>query len=143
MTPTLPPPEDPSLAQTRGSRRGCLWRLGCLAIWFPLIMLPLVLFALAIQGEVALWHNSAFPSGAEHPVLQIKLLMDIDTRGLNVTRSYVSSSADGNNAACVQTHVRYLLWQGESTPADYCDCYARASDAEPWTLTSTAAGQCE
>lgn len=143
MTSTLPPPEESRSTQTHILRRGCLWRLGCLAIWFPLIMLPLVLFALAVQGEVALWHNSAFPSGAEHPAFQIKLLMDIDTRGLNVTRSYVASSAAGNNAACIQTHVRYLLWQGVSTPADYCDCYARTSETEPWTLTSTAAGQCE
>lgn len=119
--------------------RGCLWRAGCLVIWLPLIALPIVLLALAVQGEIALWHGSDFPDNHEHPFLQAKLLMDIETRGLNVTRSYVASEQDGGGV-CVQTHVSYLLWQGESTPASYCDCYARRGDR--WELQSTAAGDC-
>ena len=143
MTSTVPPAEEIHGTPTGRSGRGCLWRLGCLAIWLPLILLPLLLFMLAVQGEVSLWHNASFPAGAEHPALQAKLLMDIDTRGLNVTRSYIATSSADNNLSGVQTVVLFLLWHGISTPADYCDCYARDTADVPWTLQSTAAGQCK
>lgn len=143
MISTVPPAETTNPPPPSRFGRGCLWRLGCLTIWLPLILLPLLLFMLAVQGEVALWHSGSFPAGEEHPALQAKLLMEIDTRGLNVTRSYIATSSADNNAACVQTVVRFVLWQGASTPADYCDCYAREASDAPWVLQSTAAGQCE
>ncbi|MBK9122882.1 MAG: hypothetical protein IPM16_07130 [Chloroflexi bacterium] len=136
MTETTP---EPIVVKPPMTVRGCLWRAGCLIIWFPLILLPIVLLALAVQGEIALWHRSDFPDSHEHPFLQAKLLMDIDTRGLNLTRSFIASG-EGSDAVCVQTYVSYMLWQGEGEPSSYCDCYARSG--ERWALQSTAAGDC-
>lgn len=130
---------EPIVVKEKLSRRGCLWRVGCVAVWLPLMLLPLLLLLIAVQGEIALWHPADFPDSAEHPFFQAKLLMDIDTRGLNVTRSYIAARSD-DGAVCVQTHVSYVLWQGEGPPASYCDCYARSS--ERWTLQSSSQGTC-
>lgn len=137
------PDETPVVVKQKMGARGCAWRLGCIVVWLPLILLPLFLLILATQGEVALWHNDRFPDGEEHPFLQAKLLMDIDTRGLNVTRSYISSGNAEDTAVCVQTNVRFLLWQGEGTPVDYCDCYGRNAPAESWEFVARTQGTCE
>jgi hypothetical protein len=137
------PDEELIIVKQKMGVRGCAWRLGCLVVWLPLILLPLFLLLLATQGEVALWHNDSFPNGEEHPFVQAKLLMDIDTRGLNVTRSYISSSNAQDTAACVQTNVRFLLWQGEGTPVDYCDCYTRDAAGDAWEFQARTQGVCE
>jgi len=135
--------EEPVILKQKMGLRGCAWRLGCLVVWLPLILLPLFLLMLATQGEFALWHGDSFPDGEEHPFLQAKLLMDIDTRGLNVTRSYISSSNAQDTAVCVQTNVRFMLWQGEGPPVDYCDCYGRDAAADPWVFQARTPGVCE
>lgn len=135
--------EEPIIVRQKIGARGCAWRLGCIVVWLPLILLPLFLLILATQGEFALWHNDSFPDGEEHPFVQARLLMDIDTRGLNVTRSYVSSSNPDDTAVCVQTNVRFLLWQGEGTPVDYCDCYERDAANDPWQFDARTQGMCE
>lgn len=141
--PSSPPADEVIVVRERMTRRGCLWRFGCVVLWLPLMLLPLFLFLLATQGEVALWHNASFPSSAEHPFLQVKLLMDIDTRGLNITRSYISTPPSGSDAVCVQTNVRFLLWQGQGEAVDYCDCYAPHDDgSDGWTFVSTNSGLC-
>lgn len=137
------PDEEPIIFKQKMGVRGCAWRLGCLAVWLPLILLPLFFLILATQGEFALWHAESFPDGDEHPFLQAKLLMEIDTRGLNVTRSYISSANAQDTAVCVQTNVRFLLWQGEGMPVDYCDCYTRDAAEDPWGFQARAQGVCE
>ena len=135
--------EEPIVVKQKIGIRGYAWRLGCIVVWLPLILLPLFLLILATQGELALWHADSFPDGEEHPFVQAKLLMDIDTRGLNVTRSYISSSNAEDTAVCIQTQVRFLLWQGEGVPVDYCDCYARNTATDPWEFEARAQGMCE
>lgn len=135
--------QEPILIKQKIGARGCAWRLGCIVVWLPLILLPLMLLIMAVQGEVALWHNSSFPDGAEHPFVQARLLMDIDTRGLNITRSYISSSSAQDTALCVQTSVRFLLWQGKGQPVDYCDCYTRPAVGDDWGFQARTHGVCE
>jgi hypothetical protein len=117
-------------------------RAGCGAavlLWMVVLLIPAFLFLLAIQGEVALWHSGDVPEGESHPLLQVKLLMEVETRGLNITSSNVVRQDD---LTCMQTSVRYLLWQGEGNNVSYCDCYTRESNESAWELVTTNEGSC-
>jgi len=125
------------------ARRGLFGRLGCalgLLIWLAVMLIPGFLFLLAVQQEISIWHGGGFPERDYHPALQIKLMMDIDTRGVSITRSYVALSEE--NATCVETQVQYVLWQGRGEPAAYCDCYTRAQPPNAWSYTGTQQGAC-
>lgn len=138
------PQEHPVPVPAQRPRRNPLRRLGCglaLIVWFGILLIPGFLLMLAMQEEVAIWHGGDFPEREYHPALQISLLMDIDTRGVNITRSYIATSS-GDTAACVETQVSYVLWQGRGDPATYCDCYTRATAGEAWTYTGTEQGRC-
>lgn len=140
---TLPlPDEEITVVKEKMTTKGCLWRMGCVVIWLPLILLPVLLFSLAFNGDVSLWHGAGFPESSQHPFLQARLLMEIDTRGVNITRSYIASSSPDDLSACVETEVRFLLWQGKGEPADYCDCYARETTDAAWTFQSQSASTC-
>lgn len=124
-----------------GQRRAYTRRFGCgLAVlaWLLVLLIPGFLFLLAIQGEIVLWHGGDVPASESHPLLQVKLLMEIETRGLNITRSTPVTQSESET--CMQTVVSYLLWQGEGSNVSYCDCYERAN--ETWQLTSTGDGSC-
>ncbi len=126
------------------SRRSIWRRPGCLLgllLWMVFLMLPLGLFILAIEGDITIYHGGGVPERLEHPRLQIRLVSEIDYRGLNVNTSSVNRS--GSNTMCIQTDVRYLLWQGDGEAATYCDCYGRSDTESAWVFESTAAGQCD
>lgn len=126
-----------------GHMRAYARRTGCLIavlLWSLFMLFPMFLFLLAINGEIALWHGGNFPENESHPLLQVKLLSEIQTRGLNITASYVAESSE--TAACVQTDVRYLLWQGRGENISYCDCYTRETAQSTWTPAATTRGVC-
>ena len=138
MTEQLPPPLDASQALPK-RKRGLLGRLGCalgLLVWLVLILSPCLVFTLATQGELVLNLGSA-PS----QTARAWLVMEADERGLGLSLPSVQPSADGN-ALCVQTDVRYLLWQGQTDSVSYCECYRRASADAPWDHVSTVEGVC-
>jgi hypothetical protein len=133
-----PAPETP---RHRIGLKGYAWRAGCLIIWIPLILLPIIFIVLATQNEIAVWHGDSMPEGSAHPVIQVKLIMEIDTRGLNITRSYLATETD--QSLCVQTDVSFLLWQGRGDNVSYCDCYAREATTQPWLFSASTAGVCQ
>lgn len=125
----------------RKRRWSPLQRVGCvlgLLLWLLVMTVPFLLFVLAIQGQITIAHPGDVPDGHEHPLLQVKLIMEPDYRGLNITNSSVQR--DGENL-CVQTDVRFILWQGEGEPASFCDCYTQVNDE--WSLETTTIGTCE
>ncbi len=116
-------------------------RLGCFAmigVWLVVMMIPFMLILLAVQGEIRLGHSGDVPDKHEHPLLQINLVMEIDFRGLNITHSSVNRDGDD---LCIQTNVRYLLWEGEGDPATFCDCYTRQGD--DWQFAQTTMQACD
>jgi hypothetical protein len=127
---TIPPP-----------KQSLIKRIGCgilVVMWFILILTPACFLMLAMQGEIALWHGGNFPENEAHPLFQVKLLMDADTRGLNIT---TSSLVDGpDNQVCVQVYVRYMLWQGRGENTSYCDCYTH--EETDWDFTGSSRGVC-
>lgn len=122
-----------------------LGRLGCYlltVLWFVILLLPCAMFALATQGEITL-HHANVPEPLSHPLMQIRLVMDVENRGLQVTTSNIRQPSD--TALCVQVRVEYLLWQSseaEDQSVRYCDCYERANTEAQWQYTETLPGQC-
>lgn len=126
-----------------GRRRAYAGRLGCAVIvlgWSLCLLIPGLLMYLAVQGEIAFWHGDDVPSSDAHPRLQVKLLMEADTRGLSITTSNPISLPE--NITCMQTDVRFVLWQGSGNNVNYCDCYQGDESGDNWQLISTAAGVC-
>ncbi len=125
-------------------KRSLIRRAGCavlLIVWFLMLSLPLGFFILAIEGQITLAHGSDVPDRHEHPRIQVRLVTEIDYRGLQFTNSTIDQQND--LTLCVQTNVRYLLWQGEGETATFCDCYTRPDIADEWLFESTTTGQCE
>lgn len=113
-------------------------RVGCilaLIVWFLLLLLPCGLFTLATQGEISVSQGSL--PGQQ---MRLWLIMEVDERGLGV--SSTAARQDDANNACLQTSVSYLLWQGQSDPLVYCECFARDSADAAWTLVSTQTDAC-
>jgi hypothetical protein len=105
-------------------------------------MLPCFCFALAINSEIRI-PNGNIPEPEQHPFLQISLIMEIQQRGLQISRSTIVNSTE--TSACVETSINYLLWQTDesSAPATYCNCYERADANGQWQLTSNTLQACE
>lgn len=123
-------------------KRSLLRRIGCgvaLIIWFAVLLLPTFFFILAVEGDITLRHRGDVPDKHQHPLLQVNLLMDADTRGLQLTNSSVDRGEDG---LCIDTSVRYFLWQGEGENVRFCDCYIRNDADDSWNFDSTSPEAC-
>lgn len=128
-------------------RRSLLGRIGFVALligWLSFLMLPFFLIVLAIQGEIGLAHGAYMPDHSAHPVLRFTLLNDpqnLANQGISITTSQISWGTA--TQLCVQTHVRFLMWEGRGDPASYCDCYTRATAEQAWVYAETTPGLCE
>lgn len=113
-------------------------RMGCWALviaWFLLMLLPCFCIALAINQEIVI------PTGSvpgQH--IRIWLIMEEDGRGVGISSASLVNSSE--NAVCVQTQTRFVLWAGRAEPVQSCECYQRASTADAWSLVSIEAAQC-
>lgn len=123
-----------TVPQPRSRRRRLLLSFA-LVIWFMLLMLPCVLFTLAINQEIVI-------STGDLPGQQLRvwLVMEPMQRGLGY--SFASVVQRSERVACLTTNNGFLLWQGRGEPARYCECYERASTADPWVLTSVDMDAC-
>lgn len=128
----------------RARSKSLLFRLGCgflLIIWFLVLLLPLAMLILAAEREIRIPQPSGIPDRHEHPLWQITLINEVDYRGLQVTSSTVKRN--GENALCIQTNIRYLLWYGKGEAARYCDCYERSDLDTEWQFAGTSTGACK
>jgi hypothetical protein len=132
-------------AQVIPRPEGWLGRFGCgvlLVVWFAVMLLPCALIGLAFNGEITIPHGNV-PEPAEHPLFQVRLIMEIENRGLQFTRTGIHPESD--TAVCVQSTVTYLLWQQEDdqeTSVVYCDCYERPDSQTAWVFTDRNSGAC-
>lgn len=127
----------------RKKRRTPLARLSWLLfilVWVLILFMPFALLTLASRGQITISHSGDVPDKHEHPLLQARLISEIDYRGLVITRSTIDRIDTGN--LCIQTHVSYLLWQGEGEAASFCDCYNREEGADAWSFVSSEIGSC-
>jgi hypothetical protein len=134
-----------------GRRSAYARRFGCgvaVIAWALIMLTPLALLILAVQGEITISHGDRVPEPEAHPLLQIRLLSEVRNAGLVITTSSLAeqSTQDEESHVCTLTHVRYLLWEGEGQNASYCDCYVRPSEAtsnSAWSYTGTTQNTCE
>lgn len=150
-----PKPDSPELSSTIEEqieeiqpqpKRSLLSRLGCgflLVIWFVVLMTPCALLYLASNGEIRIGHTD-IPDAHEHPRLSIELVTEVDSRGLRIVNSSVVDNMPDDNALCVQTNVRFLLWRTSENNQDtlYCDCYERDTADAEWIFNQTMPEMC-
>ena len=74
-------------------------------------------------------------------MFQLSLISEVEARGLRVTTTLVSSPDD--LSLCVQTNVRFVLWEGDGEPASFCDCYTREDNNSDWQFESYIDTACE
>ena len=125
------------------TQRKVLWRFGCLIgllLWLVLMVIPPILFILAVRGDITLPRYGDVPNRHEYPLFQVKLIMEEDFRGLGLLNTKLYPDDDLN--LCVQTNVRYLLWAGEGEPAVFCTCYNRENADLDWVLLETVRESC-
>jgi hypothetical protein len=119
-------------------KRSLLRRIGCgilLVFWFALLLVPCFCLVMATNQEIVI------PTGSlpgQH--LRIWLIMEVDQRGLGISTANVVQSDE--NTACLETYNRFLLWQGQGDNVSFCECYARESADQAWSLMSMDEGTC-
>lgn len=139
-------PPELSQPPARAGRRRSLRRLGCglaLLCWFTLLLTPCALFFLAAHGEIRLNHGD-IPEPHAHPLLLISLISETADRGLRIESSWIATGASDDRTICVESAVRFLLWEysGGNQNVNYCDCYQRDAPADNWELSKTVGAAC-
>jgi hypothetical protein len=137
-----PPPIDADASRTamagnQAPARRMLRSIGlgaAVILWFLLLVTPCLMFTLATHRYLSL-PLVGVAEPANHPLIEIHLLTDIETRGLQITTSHFTERND--RSQCITVQVSYLLWAGSGEPASYCDCYLRDEPDQPWTLRTT------
>lgn len=113
-----------------------LRRLGCgilLTLWFMLMLWPCVMIQVLVEGEFVV--NLSDRPGHE---ARIFTTQNEDQRGFGF--SFASINSENDERLCIQTNVRYLMWQGENEPVDYCRCYDRVEDR--WQTAPAVDSKC-
>ena len=147
-----PTPAAPSHAeadrQQEDGRKGTsrLRRVVCgllVPLWFMLLLTPCALFYLAANGEIRIWQDNV-PDPYSQPRLLISLISEMGDRGLRIETSSVFNSDADNLSTCVETKVRFLLWetQGGNQDVTYCECYGRADAESAWAWDRTYGNSC-
>ena len=135
---TITPMDDAEVStSTARPQRGPLARLGCgvaLVIWGLLLLTPCFFITLAVRGEISL---DTGPAPEQR--LRIWLIMEADERGIGIS---TTSSQQQAELTCIQTDVRFVLWEGEAEPVSYCQCYDHPPDSDIWNLQEVTSDVC-
>ena len=97
-------------------------------VWFIILLIPAFFILMVINGEFSLTLGDA-----PEQKLRIWLVSEIRERGFGISTGSVTSRDEQN--VCVQTDLRYLLWQGSQEPSVYCECFERLDAAAEWSYT--------
>lgn len=115
-------------------KRSLIRRLGCgfaLVLWALLLLSPCILITLAVRGEIT------FDTGsAPEQRFRMWLIMEPRERGIGISNGWI---AHNENSMCVQTDVRFFLWQGAAESVSFCNCY---DDRETPQLQESLMGVC-
>lgn len=87
-----------------------------IVLWLAIMMLPMLAFVLARNGQVQLGD-----SDGRH--WRLFLLQEAEAEGLGLERGRpVAPPLDAPGASCLQTSVSYWMWTGEGQDVIYCQC---------------------
>jgi hypothetical protein len=119
-------------------------KVGCgvlVVIWFAALSLPFAMFWLGMGQNITIPRPGS--PIADYPLLEIRLIMEIENRGLQIKRTYPFEQTDSR--ICYQTVVNYLLWQADSAgdPATgYCECYSYDPSEQRWSQVQDTVVTC-
>ncbi|MBZ0291864.1 MAG: hypothetical protein K8L99_04780 [Anaerolineae bacterium] len=129
----VPAPLEDTVVQVPPSR-SLVRRLGCglgLVLWALLLLSPCILITLAVRGEISIDTGSA-----PEQRFRMWLIMEANERGVGLSNGWVASAAD---PLCIQTDVKFYLWEGEAEPVSFCKCY---DDGDNPQLQEMITGTC-
>lgn len=86
-------------------------------LWLAVMSVPAVAFVLATQDEIRLGEAPA-------RYVRIFLISERDAQGIGIEHARWVEDPPG----CVQTNVRFLMWEGESQAIVHCQCYNEQGD---------------
>ena len=71
-------------------------------------------------------------------------MSEAEDRGLRFETSRIVEARSSEEMLCVETTVRFLLWEysGGNQDVSYCDCYQREGSEADWELAGTSSGAC-
>jgi hypothetical protein len=104
-----------------------------LVIWFLVLLSPCFLIVLAVRGEISITTGSA-----PEQRIRVWVIQEAGQSGVGFSNVDIHQTAD--DALCVQTNVRFLLWRGHAEPTQYCECYEQVESG--WRTTSVNQGVC-
>jgi hypothetical protein len=117
------------------TRRCCC--AGGLLFWIVLFITPCVCFVpLFVNSEVTLSYGG-------RPGQEVRLfrVSEDEARGFGLSWGNIDIEND-DNSYCVQTEVRYLIWEGEATNVGFCQCYIQVTDDE-WNIAASFEDSCD
>lgn len=117
--------------QSRIGRMGCYTLV---ILWFVVLMLPCAMIYFATGNALTIPHANV-PEPAEHPLLRVQLIMEVDNRGFQVSRSRIQEESE--TELCVSSTVDYLLWQRQDDDLNvaFCQCYFRETPEDAWQFS--------
>jgi hypothetical protein len=110
-------------------------RIVLVAVWFVILLIPAFFILMVVNGEFSLTLGDA-----PEQKLRIWLVSEIRERGFGISTGSVASRDEQN--VCVQTDLRYVLWQGSQESSVYCECFARPDRSTEWSYVSGGEGTC-
>ncbi|MEK7278413.1 MAG: hypothetical protein AAB427_13770 [Chloroflexota bacterium] len=88
-------------------------------LWLVVMLAPCAAITLALRGEIN-WQRNEYDGD------RVWLIQERDQRGLGYSAvRLVGDERPTDGPVCVQTTVRFLLWEGsaEGQDTEYCECY--------------------
>lgn len=128
----------PSPTMNRSFKNLFIRRCVCLSFIVVSILLfvaPCFFVTLMVRGELVF-------SLSDRPGHEVRLfrLSEKDLGGVGLTWSSLKNETDDGDY-CLQTSVKYLVWEGEGENLSYCQCYAKVGNDE-WNPTSATEAEC-
>jgi hypothetical protein len=110
-------------------------RIVLVIVWFIILLIPAFFILMFINGEFSIALGDA-----PEQKLRVWLVSEIRERGFGIATGSVASRDEMN--VCVQTDVRYVLWQGSQESTVYCECFARGDGSAEWEYILGSEGTC-
>jgi hypothetical protein len=110
-------------------------RVLLLLLWLGILLIPGFFILMVVNNEFSISLGDAPGQN-----LRVWLVSEIRERGFGVATGSVSTLDETN--VCVQTDLRYLLWQGTQAPSTFCECYTRPDNTAEWSYATGWEGTC-
>lgn len=95
-------------------------------VWLIIMAFPITAFAVSMRGQLQFGQDN-------RPHLRLFMVQEEDANGIGIEWA----KRPFRHRNCLQTTLQYIMWEGQSEPATFCQCI----DPETEMLQSSTA-QC-